>query len=428
MAAPRLFNAPYRLSPNSLLKQLSQSTVRRTIPTCARRRRDYSQPSTPPKPIPDFAFAFDIDGVLLRSHDPIPRAHEALSLLQQEKIPFILLTNGGGKTEAARVEELQERLKIPLDVSMFVQSHTPFADLDQYKDKTILVLGGEEDKCRLVAENYGFKSVVVPGDIFVAHPEIWPFSSQFLPFYKEFARPLPKPIHPTDPSQSLKIDAIFVYNDPRDWGLDATLILDLLLSREGIMGTFSSKNGDTTLPNCGYQSDGQPKLYFSNPDLWWAAKYRLPRLGQGGFRESLEGLWAATTQEADRTNHGQKIPLEKQVIGKPYQYTYAFAEGRLVKHREAMVRGESFPPIVKAGETPPAPSPLKRVYMVGDNPESDIRGGNNYKSPLETEWHSILVETGVHNKGSEPRWKPKQIVGDVYDAVQWALKSSGWKM
>lgn len=171
MAAPRLFNAPYRLCLNSLFKCQTRSTARRIVPVCAPRRRDYSQSSTPPKPIPDFAFAFEyvplttqllnkqltlysIDGVLLRSHDPIPRAHEALSLLQQQHIPFILLTNGGGKTEAARVEDLQERLKVPLDTSMFVQSHTPFADLEQYKDKTILVLGGEEDKCRLVAEKY----------------------------------------------------------------------------------------------------------------------------------------------------------------------------------------------------------------------------------------------------------------------------------
>jgi ribonucleotide monophosphatase NagD (HAD superfamily) len=195
------------------------------------------------------------------------------------------------------------------------------------------------------------------------------------------------------------------------------------------VGTFSAKNGDTSLPNSGYQQDGQPKLYFSNPDLWWAAKYHLPRLGQGGFREALEGLWAATTLEADKTGNGKKIVLEKQVIGKPHQYTYAFAEGRLVKHREAMARGEAFPPKdIKPGAVPPAPAPLKRVYMVGDNPESDIRGGNDYESPQGTEWHSILVETGVHNKGSEPRWKPKQIVGDVYDAVTWALKQSRWKV
>lgn len=39
---------------------------------------------------------------------------------------------------------------------MFIQSHTPFADLDEYKDKTILVVGGDEDKCRVVAERCAF--------------------------------------------------------------------------------------------------------------------------------------------------------------------------------------------------------------------------------------------------------------------------------
>jgi len=37
---------------------------------------------------------------------------------------------------------------------MFIQSHTPFADLHEYKDKTVLVVGGDEDKCRVVAERY----------------------------------------------------------------------------------------------------------------------------------------------------------------------------------------------------------------------------------------------------------------------------------
>jgi len=37
---------------------------------------------------------------------------------------------------------------------MFVQSHTPFAGLDEYKDKTVLVVGGDGDKCREVAERY----------------------------------------------------------------------------------------------------------------------------------------------------------------------------------------------------------------------------------------------------------------------------------
>lgn len=41
---------------------------------------------------------------------------------------------------------------------MFVQSHTPFAELadghggENLKNKCVLVVGGEGDKCRIVAE------------------------------------------------------------------------------------------------------------------------------------------------------------------------------------------------------------------------------------------------------------------------------------
>jgi ribonucleotide monophosphatase NagD (HAD superfamily) len=202
----------------------------------------------------------------------------------------------------------------------------------------------------IIASSYGFKSVVTPGDILVQHPNVWPFSHPFLEYYRSFARPLPRPIDALNASASLKIDATFVYNDSRDWGLDATIILDTLLSREGIMGTLSPKNDNPDLPNRGYLQDGQPPLYFSNPDLWWAAKFHLPRLGQGAFRESLEGLWTAVTG-------GEKkgVTLEKTLIGKPYYTTYEFAERKLLKHRKDLLGASQI-------------EPLRRVYMVGDNP------------------------------------------------------------
>jgi HAD superfamily hydrolase (TIGR01456 family) len=149
------------------------------------------------------------------------------------------------------------------------------------------------------------------------------------------------------------------------------------------------------------QQDGQPKLYFSNPDLLWAAKYHLPRLGQGGFREALEGIWAAVTG-------GEKngVQLQKTVMGKPYQATYEFAEKRLLSHRRHLFSNFRGPL-----------DHLRRVYMVGDNPASDIAGGNNYQSPHGTEWASILVQTGVYAEGTTPTHQPSQIVGDVWDAV-----------
>lgn len=283
--------------------------------------------------------------------------------------------------------------------------------MDEYKNKTVMVVGGDEDKCRLVAERYGFTTVVTPGDILAAYPAVWPFSQQLLPYYKTFTRPLPAPIDPTSPSTSLKIDAIFVYNDPRDWGLDTQIIKDVLLSKNGIMGTLSDKNGNPSLPNNGYQQDGQPPLYFSNPDLLWAAKYHLPRLGQGGFREALEGVWAAITGGSPAG-----VKLQKSVMGKPHRPTYEFAEKRLIAHRKNLLQDHSG----KLGD-------LKRVYMVGDNPESDILGGNSYESPYGTDWVSVLVQTGVYVEGTVPKHQPRKIVGDVWDAVDWAVTQEGWK-
>ena len=277
------------------------------------------------------------------------------------------------------------------------------------KDKCILVVGGDYGRCRDVAEQYGFTNVVTPGDIYAAHPEVWPWKS-FRDYYNIFAKPLPKPISAESPEDSLKVDAIFIYNDPRDWGLDLQLILDIMLSKQGILGTYSSKNGDKSLPNNGYLQDGQPSLYCSNADLFWAASYHLSRLGQGGFHEALNGVWNAVTGGPREGAH-----LHKIVGGKPFRPAYEFSERKLIQHRDALFGKDA--------------TPLKRVYMVGDNPESDIRGANTFDSPQGIEWISLLTKTGVYQDraGSRPSWKPREIVDDVKAAVQYALKDSKWE-
>ena len=176
---------------------------------------------------------------------------------------------------------------------------------------------------------YGFKHVVIPSDIFHAHPEIWPFSAPFAGYHAGAARPLPLPLFIQSESEPepqegkhLKIDAIFVYNDPRDMGLDTQLVIDLLLSHRGFLGTRSKNNGQKNLPSHGYASDSQPPLYFANPDIFWAGQYPLPRLGSGAFRASIQGLWREITGGSD---------LGSNLItgGKPSSWTYRFADARL---------------------------------------------------------------------------------------------------
>ena len=91
----------------------------------------------------------------MRGQRALPKAKEALTYLRNENIPFLLLTNGGGHHEVKRANKLTQEIGLPIDKSMIVQSHTPFADLEQYKEGIALVVGGESDNCRQVADLYG---------------------------------------------------------------------------------------------------------------------------------------------------------------------------------------------------------------------------------------------------------------------------------
>lgn len=114
---------------------------------------DVSSPDEPSSPITpadiptadSFAFAFDIDGVLVRGGKPIPEAIEAMKVLNGEneygmKVyvgfnfqkspilphflnyfrPYIFLTNGGGKTEVERCLDLSRQLDIEVSPAQFI--------------------------------------------------------------------------------------------------------------------------------------------------------------------------------------------------------------------------------------------------------------------------------------------------------------------
>lgn len=356
---------------------------------------------------------FSIDGVLLKSKEILPGASEALNFLQANRIPFILLTNGGGSHESDRVKDLSKKLQVPLTEDNFVQSHTPFKlllkgeyDRPSLQDKTVLAVGGIDDKCRQVAYQYGFRSVVTTSDLLKAYPKIWACNQIWSDHYERTARPLPK--NPDNPAASLRFGAILVFSSPRDYALDLQIILDLLMSENGVLGTVSEKNGDDSLHNRGWQQDGQPAVFFSNPDLVWATDYPQPRLGQGAFQASIAGVWAELTDNAH---------FERTVCGKPHATTYQYAEIVLNEYREKLLGRE--------GSNVP---PLERVFMVGDNPESDIRGANEFQSEHHVQWSSILVETGVYKSGGKPpKYTPEVTLPNVADAVRWALAQQGWR-
>lgn len=344
----------------------------------------------------DFALAFDIDGVLLRGPVPIPGAQQALKHLEENGVPYILLTNGGGLTEVAHAARIGQRLDMDIIEDQFVQSHTPFKGVaGKYSDQWVLILGGSRTQAKDIAVAYGLnsKKVINSSDLQKQSPSIHPFSEMTKAHHDQFGTI----------NRGFTVDAniaaVFVFSSPRDWCLDLQVCIDLLLSAGGVLGTRSVKNGNPHLPNHGFQQDGQPELYFCNPDLEWATQHEQPRLAQGAFRAALEGIWLATTKG--------KAELQAWSCGKPTATTYQYAEDVIKRHHRTVVSD----PAVK----------LRKVYMIGDNPESDIQGATAANKDSSLVWKSVLVETGVHRAGSKPAHIPTVVKKDVLEAVQWVI-------
>lgn len=363
----------------------------------------------------DVAFAFDIDGVLVKGTEPLPGASDMLQMLQDGSVPFIFLTNGGGHTEAAHVARVEQRLGLQgLDPRQFVQSHTPFHDLvDEYGDKNVLVLGGSGQQIRKLAQDYGFQHVVTSSDLAATSQAIHPFPEMTAGHHAEHGTRLQ--LCAKNPP---RIAAILVWSSPRDWCLDLQVTIDLLLSAGGVLGgRRSASNGDPSLPNGGYQQDGQPDLYFCNPDLEWATSYPQPRLAQGAFRAALAGLFRELT--------GGRGELQYHLCGKPTDTTYGFAERALVGWCDVLdqQQQQQQPQAggAEAGAGVSGSGRLKTVYMIGDNPASDIAGANAYQSNCGLNWRSVLVETGVYVKGTPTPHTPTHLASNVKEAVEWAL-------
>ncbi|KAG7904840.1 hypothetical protein KL905_002987 [Ogataea polymorpha] len=410
--------------------------------------------------VASYAFAFDIDGVIVKGPETIPYAREAIKMLNGEnkyniKVPYIFVTNGGGRPESERAKELSERLGVEITEDQIIQGHTPMKDLVAVYNN-VLVVGGVGDKCRKVAEGYGFKNVYIPLDVMYWNPSVTPYYT----LTEEDKKVCKKDVD----FSKIKIDAILVFADSRNWAADQQIILELLMSKNGVMGTVSET------------FEEGPPIYFAHSDFIWATNYKLSRYGMGALQVSIAALY--------REHTGKELKVTR--FGKPQRGTFKFAEKVLKNWRQDVLEehveeiasavaseysgedGEeeeealSFKtPAQKADEqkkeekdkggkqkTEPKRGvfnetdsedsddedegltiqklsqltldlpPASTVYFVGDTPESDIRFANSH----DESWHSILVKTGVYQEGTVPKYKPKYTCDNVLEAVKYAIE------
>lgn len=307
----------------------------------------------------NMAFVFDIDGVLVHGDRLIPEGKRALEILNGDnelgiKIPHIFLTNGSGKPELARTQQLAKILQNPVSTEQFIQSHTPMRALAEYYH-TVLVVGGEGYRCREVAEQYGFRDIVVPNDIVAWDTTIAP--------YRVFTDEERASSRPRDFSKT-NIEAILVFSDSRDYATDMQIIIDLLRSEDGRLGTIAADPLSQRIP-----------IYFSQGDMLCPTEHPIPRMSQGTFRIGLEAMYKSLTG----------VDLDRVVYGKPEMATYKYADEIIASWMEQLHGEERIP---------------DNIYMVGDNPASDIIGGNMYG------WNTCLVRTGVFQGGENDEANP----------------------
>lgn len=430
----------------------------------AQKRRD----SINHERIASYAFAFDIDGVLVRGPDTLAPGVEAIKYLEGNnpyniKVPYIFVTNGGGKHESVRAQDLSKRLKTHINVDQIVQGHTPMKELSSCYEN-VLVVGGVGNTCRNVAKSYGFKNVYTPFDIMKWNPSVTP--------YYELTEEDMDYCDASNPDFSkIKFDAIMVFADSRNWAADQQIILELLMSKDGYMGTISDNF-----------TDGPP-IYFAHSDFVWSTNYKLVRYGMGALQVSIAALF--------REHTGKELKVIR--FGKPQRRTFKYAEKVLHTWRRSMLEdhideltslsassevfssnpdddlkyrsvfdsetesdleGDDIDDGIEDGEkdvltiqslnklklsqndspliqdhiitrksrsflaTNEDLPPPSTVYFVGDTPESDIRFANSH----DESWFSILVNTGVYKSDSVPKYTPKFQCNDVLEAVKFAVE------
>lgn len=161
---------------------------------------------------------------------------------------------------------------------------------------------------------------------------------------------------------------------------------------------ISTKDGRVLGPKRSLKDKQFVKVFMSNPDLLYKDKWPESRFGPLVINIMLQSVFKAT--------YGYEV--EVQQFGKPMKGTYDYA--RTLLQKQAAAKG------VQIGN----------CYMIGDNPKSDIAGGN--LAGMTT----ILVRTGVFDskapsslKGNDREHPATHVVKDFEAAIQLIYKNEG---
>ncbi|KAK4235137.1 hypothetical protein C8A03DRAFT_18078 [Achaetomium macrosporum] len=351
----------------------------------------------------------------------VPGVKEAIASLQERKIPLAFLIRETRLTEKKVARGLEKQLGLSIDSGSIVLPQTPFRDqVDEYKDKVIVVIGGDGDKARQAALKYGFNRVMTTKDIAELYPHIYGESSVArskldAPFdakdVEQYLVEVPEKPWKSTRGEDIKVSAIFVWwaSDQDNWDLDIGICIDLLLTKQGYIGTHTTQKLDY-LKHWPHQ---QPQLFICKADTAPAGDgnpYPVPLRDSKTWLSTLEDWWAAKTG----------LPLDY------VQYKYIGAgcndeiiidcADRMLRERNKKLRRDCHPF-------------LRTVYMIG----KDIQFGAQSDAysvaydkrvrrrsvRIDPSRSGQLREAAVHDFG--PELRPWHVAGSLKEAVEYAL-------
>ncbi|KAH9504983.1 Haloacid dehalogenase-like hydrolase domain-containing 5 [Bulinus truncatus] len=283
----------------------------------------------------NFGILFDVDGVLARGSTPLDPAKKAMEKLKDSngnlKVPVAFVTNACNRS-ADKARQIGNWFDINITPEQVIHAPTPAKLLKEFHSKHTLVIGQEHR--REIAEDLGFTNVCTIEDIKEAYP--------LLDMVDHENRARIAKLGYTENPNFPKVDVVLLIGEPCRWETDLQLIIDLLVTE-----------GKPNIVPADIDSIPQIPVIACNMDLVFMAEAALPRFGHGAFLLCLESLYKKIT--------GKDL-IYKNLVGKPCEITYRFAEHTVSKIAKQM------------GIT----KPIKRLYFFGDNPNVDIVGANLY--------------------------------------------------
>ncbi|KAI3389798.1 hypothetical protein SNEBB_001944 [Seison nebaliae] len=332
------------------LQNILKISFKKFSTTISIKNINYSRASNYFKDNPSpFGFIFDIDGVFVRGKTLLPQAYRAVHEMLVDKnnnfiVPTVFVTNAGNTLRSSKAEQLSALLEIKVTPEQIILSHSPLKLFSNFHNLHVLISG--QGPIVEIAQNLGFKKTITVDQLRHSFPylDMVDFKRRIHApcAFEEFFQP---------------IEAVVLFGEPVRWESHLQLILDTILShgmpdlhRTNKLQPIEKRRKITDLPHL--------PVLACNMDLLWMAEAPLPRFGHGTFLLCLEELYKKIT--------GNQLTYTA-LSGKPCELTYHHAQYCLSQISLAMG----------------VEVPLKRIYAIGDNPDSDIYGANSYSKFLK---------------------------------------------